>query len=131
MTPEGKKIRSNWLTVRLNPDETEQLNKYFKDSTCRQLSDYVRKIILNKPVNIKYRNASLDDFLKEVLLFKKELNAIGNNFNQVVHKLHTLEKFADFEQWAISNERDKIRLFDKINSILNRLNEIHSLWSRS
>jgi len=131
MTPDKRNIRNNWLTVRLNQQETEQLDKYFKASTCQKLSDYVRKVILNKPINIKYRNVSLDDFMKEVMLFKKELNAIGNNFNQAVHKLHTLEKFGDFQQWAATNEHDKKRIFDKIDSILNKLNEIHSVWSRS
>ena len=32
-------------------------------------------------------------------LNKKELNAIGNNFNQAVHKLHLLDKIPEFRVW--------------------------------
>jgi MobC-like protein len=131
MNPEDKNIRKYWLTVRLNDQEHKELDGFYEASTCRQLSDYVRKIILNKPVNIKYRNVSVDDFLKEFLQLKKELNAIGNNFNQAVHKLHTLEKIPEFHHWVMRNEQDKTILFNKIDSILNRLNEIYLIWSRS
>ncbi len=48
----------------------------------------MREVVLQKPVLINFRNQSADDFLKDMLGLKKELNAIGNNFNQAVHKLH-------------------------------------------
>jgi len=30
---------------------------------------------------------------------KRELNGIGNNFNQAVHKLHLLDKIPEFRAW--------------------------------
>ena len=50
---------------------------------------------------MKFRNQSADDFLKEMLVLKKELNGIGNNFNQAVHKLHLLDKIPEFRAWVI------------------------------
>jgi transcriptional regulator of NAD metabolism len=55
-----------------------------------------------------YRNQSADEFLAEMIQLKHELNAIGNNFNQAVHKLHTLDHTADIKAWAIHNDSAKI-----------------------
>jgi hypothetical protein len=42
----------------------------------------MRDVSMQKPVMVKYRNQSEDDFLSQMLELKKEFNAIGNNFNQ-------------------------------------------------
>jgi hypothetical protein len=123
-----KNIRDKWLTVRLNDEEYAELQRLFKNTTCRQLSDYVRRIILGRPLNVKYRNASVDDFLTDMLVMKRELNAVGNNFNQSVHKLHTLDHVPEIRQWAIRNEQEKVVLFDKIDTIMKRVNELYKLW---
>lgn len=112
----------------MNDAEYNELEKLCSDTTCRQLSDYARKVLLEKPVNVKYRNVSVDDFLTDMLALKKELNAIGNNFNQSVHKLHILRQLPDFHSWVIRNEHDKKILFQKISEIMNRLNELYKLW---
>lgn len=126
----NKQVRKIWLTIRLNEEEQEQLNELFKKSTCRQLSDYVRKMALHKPMNIKYRNGSIDDFLTDMLALKKELNHIGNNYNQAVHRLHSLERIADIHEWIGVNEQDKITLFAKIDAILSKVEKLYSLWSQ-
>jgi len=92
---ETKKIRSVWLTIRLNEDEDNKLNKLYGRTTSNSLSEYARNVLLKEPVNIRYRNQSADEFLTEMIQLKKELNAIGNNFNQAVHKLHTLDHFQE------------------------------------
>jgi len=126
-----KDKRDKWLTVRLNGQEYAELQRLCKNTTCRRLSDYVRRIVFNRPVNVKYRNASVDDFLTDMLAMKKELNAVGNNFNQSVHKLHTLDHIPEFRQWYAKNEQDKGVLFGKIDTILKRVNELHKLWFQS
>ena len=49
---------------------------------------------------------AVDDFLADMLALKKELNAVGNNFNQSVHKLHMLDHLPEFRAWAMKNEQD-------------------------
>jgi hypothetical protein len=93
------------------------------------LSDYIRRVLLKKPVVVKYRNQSADEFLSEMILLKKELNAIGNNFNQSVKKLHTLDDVPEFKSWIIQNETSKQILFNKINEIYNRMNQLYEIWS--
>jgi hypothetical protein len=73
-----------WISFRVKHEEYNQINRLFLSTTCRKLSEYVRKVLLNKPVVIKYRNQSADEFLSAMIPLKNELNSIGNNFNQAV-----------------------------------------------
>ncbi|MFC0773463.1 plasmid mobilization protein [Terrimonas alba] len=127
---EKKQIRSRWLTIRLNETEEKKLNQFYSRSTCNALSEYARDVLLKEPVHILYRNQSADDFLEEMILLKKELNAIGNNFNQAVHKLHTLDHVAEINAWAIVNEAGKKAFMKKLEEITGKMNQIYEQWSQ-
>jgi hypothetical protein len=126
-----KQPKTKWLTIRLTAAEYEKVHQLFKDSTANGLSDYARKLILNKPVNVRYRNVSIDDFLADMLVLKRELNAIGNNVNQAVVRLRMLKAIPDLERWLIQNEQDKATLMAQIETILFRINQLYALWSPS
>ena len=127
---ETKQIRKGWLTVRLNEDEEKKLNKFFSRTTSGSLSEYARDVLLREPVNVIYRNQSADEFLTEMILLKKELNAIGNNFNQSVHKLHTLDHVPEIKAWAILNESSKKVFIKKVDEIKEKMNQIYQQWSQ-
>ena len=121
-------IRKKWLTVRLNEVEEKKLLDYFQKSSSPALSEYARDVLLKNPVTIVYRNASADLWLEEMILLKKELNAIGNNFNQAVHKLHTLRDIQEVKIWAIQNEISKKEFFGTMHEIQSMMNEIYEQW---
>lgn len=121
-------IRKKWLTIRLNEKEEKKLLDYFQKSTSPALSEYARDVLLQKPVTILYRNASADAWLEEMILLKRELNAIGNNFNQAVHRLHTLDFASEVKDWALRNETSKNQFFSKVTEIQLKMNEIYELW---
>ena len=125
---ETKQVRKGWLTVRLNEDEEKKLNKFFSRTTSGSLSEYARDVLLKDPVNVIYRNQSADEFLAEMILLKKELNAIGNNFNQAVHKLHTLDHVPEIKAWAILNEASKKNFMKKVDEIKEKMNQIYQQW---
>jgi hypothetical protein len=81
MKKSEKELRKHFVKTRMNDDEVNQLLKLQQRTTEKDTSSYLRKVALQKPVTIKYRNESADDFLLDMLNLKKELNAIGNNFN--------------------------------------------------
>lgn len=105
-----------------------QLEKKFKATTCRKLGDYIRKSSLSKPLVVTYRNQSADDFLAEMVKLKNELNAIGNNFNQSVKRLHTLDQDHEIKAWVLLNEASKQSLFRKIEEIKSRIIQLHEQW---
>jgi MobC-like protein len=121
--------RTIWVNTRFSPTEYETLQKHFKTTTHKDLAGYTRQVLLNKPVNVIYRNQSIDDFLTDMSVLRKELNAIGNNFNQTVHRLHTLHQLPELQQWLLLNEQDKTQLFRQIESIYQRINQLYQLWS--
>lgn len=120
--------RTKWLHLRLSPDEHQKIVKEFSKSTCRKLSDYARKNLLQKPIVKTYRNQSLDDFMAEMMRLRGELNAIGNNFNQAVKKLHTLNQISDFKHWLINYELEKKILFNKVDEIKKQIQKFSESW---
>lgn len=120
--------RTKWLHLRLSPDEHQKIVKEFSKSTCRKLSDYARKNLLQKPIVNTYRNQSLDDFMAEMIRLRGELNAIGNNFNQAVKKLHTLNQITDFKHWLINYELEKKILFNKVDEIKKQIQKFSEAW---
>ena len=119
-----------WISFRVKPDEYDQIEKFRKGSTCRSLSEYARKILLAKPIVIKYRNESADHFLSEMLLLKRELNAIGNNFNQAVKRLHSLDTLPQMRSWLLIYESTHKSFISKVEEIKDRLVQIYELWSQ-
>ena len=121
--------RTKWLTIRMTEGEYEQIEKHTAQSTCSSVSEYARKAVLGKPVIMRYRNQSLDDFMADMLQLRQELNHIGNNFNQAVHRLHTLHITEEIQHWILLNEQDKTELFRQIETISNKISEAYKLWS--
>lgn len=112
----------------MNDDEVNQLLKLQQRTTEKDTSSYLRKVALQKPVTIKYRNESADDFLLDMLNLKKELNAIGNNFNQAVHKLHLLDKIPEFRVWVQQYDSLQKALISKVDEIKLRMNQLYDQW---
>jgi hypothetical protein len=125
---EQKNNRDKWLHIRLTQLEFKKIHKGFSSSTKRQISEYVRAILLDKPITIYTRNQSFDDFVAELILLRSELNAIGNNFNQSVKKLNAMSDMAEIKIWVMLNEKSKPLLFRKIDEINEKLAQISEKW---
>jgi MobC-like protein len=121
-------VRNKMVVVRMNETEIDQLTKFQNKTTEKDTSSYLRKVALQKPVTVKYRNESADDFLLDMLSLKKELNAIGNNFNQAVHKLHLLDKIPEFRVWVQQYDGLQRILIDKVEEIGLRMNQLYEEW---
>lgn len=119
---------TKWLHLRLKPDEYQNIVKKFSKSTCRKLSEYARKKLLEKPITTNYRNQSLDEFMLEIIRLRTELNAIGNNFNQAVKKLHTLQQIPEFKDWIISYDLQNKILLNKVEEIKKHIQKISEKW---
>ena len=112
----------------MNENEINLLIKLQRKTTEKDTSSYLRKVALQKPVTVKYRNASADDFLLDMLNLKKELNAIGNNFNQAVHKLHLLDKIPEFRVWISQYDGLHHSFITKTEQINFKVNELYAQW---
>ena len=128
MRKSENEVRKLFFKIRMNNTEMKELKKLTKQSTERSISNYVRKVALKKPVIVKYRNQSADDFVKEMIQLKKELNAIGNNFNQTVHKLHILDKIPEFRNWIKFYQALHQSVVSKVQEINLKVNQLYEQW---
>jgi len=128
MKKDEGEIRNIVFKLRLNRSEKDQLLSLQQKTTEKDLSAYVRKVSLKEPVTVKYRNASADECLFCMLQLKKELNAVGNNFNQAVKKLHTLDKIPEFRVWIQHHENLQLVLIEKIEEIRTTMIKVQEAW---
>jgi len=124
----AKMNRTRFVGLRFCPDEYEKLEERRKKTTCPDMSDYMRRVILNKPITGYVRNKSLDDFMAEMMLLRKELNHIGNNFNQAVKKLHICDTEIEIKTWLQLNEDGNLSLSEKMEEIKKKMDTIADQW---
>ncbi len=125
---EQKNNRNKWLHIRISEDELQRIGKGYAATKSTVMSDYLRKLILGKPHIGRYRNESLDDFVTVLGQLKMELKAAGNNLNQAVKKLHTLNKGNDLERWLITWELDKRSFQKSVEAIAAHMDKINDQW---
>jgi len=125
---EQKMGRVRIIGLRLTGDEYGVLEKAWKKSTVRKLSEYVRRVLFGKAVTVYTRNQSLDDLMAELVLLRRELKAIGINFNQAVHRLNMLDHASQMQRWVEAFEEDKDVFFAKADAIKTKINSISEQW---
>jgi hypothetical protein len=123
--------RTEWLHIRLTVQEQQKIKNKFQKTTCRKLSDFARKVLLDKAVTVNVRNQSLDDVMAVLILLKDELNAIGNNYNQVVKRLHTLNHISEIKSWLVLHESARKILLNKVDEIKAKIYSINDQWLQS
>jgi hypothetical protein len=119
-----------WISIRVKPDEYNTIYNLFKVTTCKKLSQYVRKVLLQKPVVITYQDESTREILTALNQLSRELSAVGNNFNQTVHKLHTLDHIPEIKIWAELTESSRQIVVKKVEEIRISLNQIRLQCAR-
>ena len=127
---EQKNNRTRLVGVRFSVAEYELLQSKFQSTTSRQLSDYIRRILLNKKVTVFTRNKSLDEFMSEMILLRKEMNAVGNNFNQSIKKLNALQHFPEVKLWLSVYDSSREIVMRKVEEIKSKINQFSDSWSQ-
>ncbi|CAI2768599.1 plasmid mobilization protein [Flavobacterium collinsii] len=120
--------RTRIVGLRFTPAEYARIERKWKATTCRKLSEYIRKYLFDRPITTNYRNQSLDEFMFEIIRLRTELKALGNNFNQAVKKLHTLQQIPEFKTWIVNHELDRRVLFNKVEEINKYIEKISRKW---
>jgi hypothetical protein len=111
--------RTQWIHLRLRPEEYARIHGKFKTTTCRKFNEYARLVLLSQQHKITPRNQQLDDFMQELIRLRADLHGISNNFNQVVKKLHTLNQLAEFRIWLMAWTSNKEGIDDSIKEIID------------
>lgn len=120
--------KTRLVGFRLSEAEYNKIVGAFSATTCPKLSDYLRMVLLNKPVVSTYRNRSMDDLIMEMVTLRKELGLLANNFNQVVRRLHTFSNSEIIIAISESYETDKKKLLAQIDNIHLLIEKAAAIW---
>lgn len=118
---------SKRITVRLRPVEYAELYKEFKATTSQSLSQYLRKVLLEKPVVIHYRDAASDNMLSLLNDISRALSAIEGNFSQQVFHLRGLNDAREIQVWLELTERSRQQMLARVEAVRQALIEIRVL----
>lgn len=80
-------FRNELIKVYVTKEEKKKIRSNMQRSGLSTLTNYVRMMALNGRV-IKIDFATLKESLAETTSYVYELNKIGNNLNQIAHKLN-------------------------------------------
>jgi hypothetical protein len=91
-----------FLSIRLSEDEYKEVYGHLQQSACRSLTEYVKKVLTNKPVTVKIRDQSREDLLQQLVLIKTRLETLidkGQNGqslqNEIIDIKQSIREIAD------------------------------------
>lgn len=95
-----------FLSVRMTSEELEEVYQHSKSSTCRSLTEYVKKVLTKKPVTVKVRNQSQDDLLAAMIGIKDRLDQLAEqardkNESELLREIADIRNLTrqTFEKW--------------------------------
>lgn len=74
----ANRTRNKAITLRLTADELAAFKSHLKKSGARNQTDFVLRLLKNKPISVNY----------ELLAILAELKRQGNNLNQITRQLN-------------------------------------------
>lgn len=120
-----KSLRSITCSVRFDQDEYASLLRHFNQSTCPNLAVYVRLVVLRKPVQIRYRNESLDEILEELTDLRMKLRTVLQHLGA--------RPEAQAAGWNTGPGMERIaeqELQPLVARIFERISNFSDIWSR-
>lgn len=128
MKQQVKERRTRLIKLRVNEGELDAIRAHQKKSTDRNLSQYLRKLALGKPVTVKIRNASADDFLRDMLPLKVALEETCSVYEKATHRLQVLQKIPEFRTWLLLYDTSRIKLLEQVARIDQRITQLYEQW---
>ena len=123
------KIRSVYLG--LTYGEYYTIERKYKTSTCHSLSEYLRKLLLGKPVTIIYRNQSLEDLIEEIVPLNNQINSVRDSLVELLDKLSLQEQIDPLTPSLETLELQINQLCKIIGETKKQIEKITHQWSQS
>ncbi|MBS1664873.1 MAG: hypothetical protein JST68_27750 [Bacteroidetes bacterium] len=111
------------LNIRLSQQEWDKIHNLTKNTTCRSVSEYARKVLSEKPVKVFYRNQSFDDFEQQMLQLRPLLEAFGDNIGQAIKKLQNPQYYWSELKPILAILLENAAAFSKTTTEINSLVE--------
>lgn len=73
----SNKEAKRFLSIRLSAEELQEVYNYQHQSSCRSLTEYVKKVLTSKPVMMKTQDESKEDTLQQLIAIKNRLDSLA------------------------------------------------------
>ena len=87
---------TRFLSIRLSTEEYAEVYQHLQQSTCRSLTEYVKKVLTNKPVTVKVRDQPREEILQQLTLIKSRLETLVDKASPADAE-HLLREVADIK----------------------------------
>lgn len=107
------------IGLRVSEEFYQKLERWRASSNCRTVGELARRILYKEEINWYHKDASMDDTIRELAQIRKELNAIGNNLNQIARAAN-----GQLDAGSIATQVEKINsCIDQVRPLLAQLLE--------
>lgn len=124
-TAQPKKSRQHRLNIRLSSQEWDRILYLSAGTTCRNISDYARKVLLKEPVTVFYRNQSFDAFEEQMIHLLPELERSGDNFDQLIKKLSPIRDVPEIQALLPQLTAAQSALSSRVSWIKSHLEKLY------
>lgn len=119
--------RDKWLHIRLTDQELLTIKANFQKSVYENLSEFARRMLLQKPIVGRYRDTGVQELLKELVSLKRDLHGLATNYNQLAKKMNTA---SDLE---INTHRNQVigmdvKIAESLNSVRRFIDQTTAKW---
>ena len=121
-------LRIHKLTLCLNEKELARVRQKFSGTTCRNLSEYIRKAVLAKPVTFNQRNASLDEAMQELTRLRTQLLDIHSDWEKSFERLASTADQGQLPMWLAQHEIDRRKFLAHLQEIKSHITRAAQLW---
>lgn len=120
--------RSHAVGFKLTDEEFDLVETGWKKSNIIHLSEYLRRVLLEKPITFYTRNQSLDELMGELILLRRELNTIRTNLDEAILRLRASAHLTEGQYRLDQLERVQSQLVSHLADIKMKINSISLLW---
>jgi len=119
---------SNKVTIRLSQPFYNKMEKWLENSNCQTMAELARNIICREKIIWYHKDSKLESTALELSAIRKELNAIGNNINQITRYFHgtDIPNQKMFHALKVVDEYKKVE--SKVGQLLEMMETITKTW---
>ena len=126
MTKPVKTVNRNiWFAVEDHQSQTLQARR--KTTTCRSLTEYVRCLVLQQPVTVNHRNASLEDLITELSLARRQLALVAAALTQSAEKIEPAQP-EGLSDWLERHQNERQIALAHIEQIYQLTKQAAKIW---
>ncbi len=75
--------KKRFISIRLTESEFQKVQRLIDSSACQSQTEYIKKVLTNKPVVMKVRDQTKDDLLECLINIKNKLSLIEDQAAEI------------------------------------------------